>query len=133
MSALRRPLNIAILIGRFPPGALGGAEHQAECWARRLGDRHQVTVVTRQEPPGPAGLETRPGYRVVRLPLSRVPVWRALSDLAAIDHAVAALAPRPDVLLCFQTFSALSAVVFVLFVEIRVERGRSHRISPARP
>jgi glycosyltransferase involved in cell wall biosynthesis len=104
MTDTRKPLHIAILIGRFPPGALGGAEHQAECWARLLSDRHRVTVITRQEPPAPPGTEVRDGFTIVRNPLSRVPVWRALRDLAAIDREVARLTPRPDVLLCFQTF-----------------------------
>ncbi|MBI1798831.1 MAG: glycosyltransferase family 4 protein [Candidatus Eisenbacteria bacterium] len=99
-----RPLHIAILIGRFPPGALGGAEHQAECWARRLSDRHRVTVVTRREPPAPPGTERRDGFTVMRLPLSGVPLWRAVRDLSAITRAVTALKPRPDVVLCFQTF-----------------------------
>lgn len=111
MSDAFKPLHIAILIGRFPPGAVGGAEHQAECWAKRLSDRHRVTVITRQEPPSPAGTEVRDGFTIVRNPLSRVPVWRALLDLAAIDRAVSRLAPRPDVLLCFQTFiSGLAGV-----------------------
>jgi glycosyltransferase involved in cell wall biosynthesis len=104
MSAAQKSLHIAILIGRFPPGALGGAEHQAECWATRLSDVHRVTVVTRQEPPAPAGTEVRDGFSIIRNPLSRVPVWRGLRDLAAIEQAVARLFPRPDVLLCFQTF-----------------------------
>ena len=97
-------MHIAILIGRFPPGALGGAEHQAECWARRLSDRHRVTVVTRVEPPGGPGSQRRDGFDVVRLPVSRLPVWRTLRDLAGIERAVARLDPAPDVLLCFQTF-----------------------------
>ncbi len=104
MTAAPRSLHIGILIGRFPPGALGGAEHQAECWARRLSDRHRVTVVTRQERPAPAGLEHRDGFTVVRLPLSGLPLWRTVRDLAGITRVVAALDPRPDVLLCFQTF-----------------------------
>ena len=40
-------MNLAILIGRFPPGVIGGAELQAEAWARRLAVRHRVTVITR--------------------------------------------------------------------------------------
>ena len=97
-------MHIAILIGRFPPGALGGAEHQAECWAKRLCDRHRVTVVTRVEPPGIPGREHRDGFEVVRLPISRVPVVRAILDLRGIERTVAALDPAPDALLCFQTF-----------------------------
>lgn len=97
-------MNLAILIGRFPPGALGGAEHQAECWAKLLADRHRVTVVTRREAPGREVRERRDGFDVVRLPVSRVPVWRAFEDAHRIEAVVGALDPRPDALLCFQTF-----------------------------
>jgi glycosyltransferase involved in cell wall biosynthesis len=97
-------LNLAILIGHFPPTAFGGAELQAESWARHLAARHRVTVVTRCDAKMPAGRETRDGFDIVRLPVSRVPGWRTFADVFAIERAIAKLAPRPDVLLCFQTF-----------------------------
>ena len=97
-------MNLGLLIGRFPPGALGGAEHQAECWATRLADRHRVTVITRRETDGPVARERRDGFEVVRLPVSRVPVWRALDDARSIERVVRSIQPRPDLLLCFQTF-----------------------------
>jgi glycosyltransferase involved in cell wall biosynthesis len=104
-------VHIAILIGRFPPGVIGGAELQAESWAKRLSDRHHVTVVTRVEPGGRAGREPRDGFEVVRVPVSRVPLVRTLADLSAIDRALRALTPQPDLLLCFQTFiSGLAGV-----------------------
>ena len=55
-------MNLAILIGHFPPGAFGGAELQAEAWARRLAARHRVTVVTRRVPHGLPPSERRDGY-----------------------------------------------------------------------
>lgn len=98
-------MNLAILIARFPPGPQGGAEHQAECWAVRLAPRHRVTVITRQEPGGPAGRERRPeGFDVVRLPLSPVPLWKTWRDAVRAERAVRELEPRPDLLLCFQSF-----------------------------
>jgi len=97
-------VNLAILIGRFPPGVFGGAEFQAEQWAKRLGLRHHVTVITRQNAPADPEHETRDGFHVVRLPVARVPLLRTALDLARIERAVRALAPRPDRLLCFQTF-----------------------------
>jgi glycosyltransferase involved in cell wall biosynthesis len=106
-----RGLHVALLIGRFPPGALGGAEHQAECWALRLADRHRVTVVTRADAANPAGTRARDGFTVTRLPVSRVPLWRAWADVRAIGRTLATLEPRPDVLLCFQTIvSGLAGV-----------------------
>lgn len=97
-------MNIAILIGHFPPGSFGGAELQAQGWAERLSAQHRVTVITRRDPADQPERETRDGYDVVRLPVSRVPLWRTYADLASIERAVAQLSPRPDVLLCFQTF-----------------------------
>ena len=97
-------MHVAILIGRFPPGVVGGAEIQAEAWARRLAGRHRVTVITRRDPPTQPARESREGFEVVRLPMSRVPLWRTVADLTGIERALRALPARPDVLLCFQTF-----------------------------
>ncbi|HYM81454.1 MAG TPA: glycosyltransferase, partial [Candidatus Limnocylindria bacterium] len=104
-------MNLAILIGHFPPGPFGGAEVQAEAWAQRLADRHRVTVVTRRDPDSQPEHERRDGFEVVRLPIARIPLARTLLDLANVSRAVAALEPRPDALLCFQTFiSGLAGV-----------------------
>lgn len=97
-------MNLAILIGHFPPGSFGGAELQAQGWAERLSTHHRVTVITRRDPADQPARETRDGYGVVRLPVATLPVWRTFADLAAIEAAVAALEPRPDLVLCFQTF-----------------------------
>ena len=97
-------MNLAFLIGHFPPGPFGGAELQAEGWAKRLADRHRITVITRRDPPGQPAEESRDGFRVVRLPVSGVPLVRTAADLGAIARAVEGLAPHPDLLLCFQTF-----------------------------
>ena len=99
-------MNLAILIGHFPPGAFGGAELQAEAWARRLAARHRVTVVTRRVPHGLPPSERRDVYEIVRLPVSRVPLLRTAVDLNRIARAVGAIGPRPDLMLCFQTFAS---------------------------
>src|SRR6188508_1247417 len=67
-------VNIGILIGHFPPGSFGGAEIQAEGWAERLAERHHVDVVTRRDPSQQLAEETRDGFRVLRTPVSRVPL-----------------------------------------------------------
>lgn len=97
-------MNLAILIGHFPPGSFGGAELQAQGWAERLSAHHRVTVLTRRDPPDQPERERRDGYQVLRLPVSPLPLWRTFADLASIEHAIASLEPRPDLLLCFQTF-----------------------------
>jgi glycosyltransferase involved in cell wall biosynthesis len=99
----RPGVNLAILIGWFPP-AHGGAELQAEQWAIRLAPRHRVTVVTRRNVPGQSARESRDGFEVLRLPVARVPLLRTIADLAGIGRAVQSITPRPDLLLCFQTF-----------------------------
>jgi glycosyltransferase involved in cell wall biosynthesis len=97
-------VNLAFLIGHFPPGPFGGAELQAEGWARELADRHGITVITRRDPPSQPEHEDRDEFRVMRLPVSPLPLVRAARDVSAIGRAVTALSPRPDLLLCFQTF-----------------------------
>jgi glycosyltransferase involved in cell wall biosynthesis len=102
-----------------------------------------VTVITRREPGSPAGRETRDGFDVVRLSVVPVPVLRAAYDVASTVRTVAALDPRPDVLLCFQTFvsglagvraTAQTNIPAVIWVrgenEIRLEQGRMRWISP---
>ena len=56
-------MNLVLLIGHFPPAAFGGAELQAEGWARRLAARHDVTVITRGDSLRAPGEETRDGFR----------------------------------------------------------------------
>lgn len=137
-------MNLAILIGAFPPGPVGGAEFQAERWALRLSQRHHVTVVTRRNPPGQPPRERRDGFEVVRLGVSRVPIWRTWRDVTGIADAALALDPRPDLLLCFQTFvsgyagvriqrrSGIPAVVWIRGDdEIRLERGIARWTSAA--
>src|SRR4249920_2651393 len=105
-------MDLALLIGHFPPAAYGGAELQAESWAKRLATRHRVTVLTRADDERPPGRETRDGFLLERLPVSRVPGWRSVSDVRAIERALSLLAPRPALLLCFQTFiSGLAGTV----------------------
>ncbi len=133
-------MRIAILIGHFPPGGFGGAEIQAERWAERLSHRHDVVVVTRRDPPTQQAFEQRERYSVIRLPVSRVPVWRTIADIGAIERTVAAMMPRPDVLLCFQTFLSgfvgarlqqrlgVPAIVWIRGeAEYRFEQSRVHR------
>jgi glycosyltransferase involved in cell wall biosynthesis len=137
-------VNLTILIGRFPPGPIGGAEIQAEGWATRLADRHRVTVVTRRDSTSQPRDETRDGFRVVRLEVSRLPLARTALDVMGIERAVLAITPRPDVLLCFQTFVSgfagvriqrrhgIPAVVWIRGEEeYRLSRpGMTRRLSP---
>lgn len=97
-------MRIAILIGHFPPGSFGGAEIQAEEWARRLAPRHEVVVITRRDPPTQSVEELRDGFRILRLPVERLPLWRTIADLRAIERTILAMPEPPQLILCFQTF-----------------------------
>lgn len=123
--------HIAVVVPHFAPARLGGAELQAQEWARRLSARHTVTVITRRNPPDASRREQRDGYTVLRpVPLRSVPAavpapllpasWRGNSvtrflrspqrksresiDERALLQCIDALDPKPDLLLCFTTF-----------------------------
>jgi glycosyltransferase involved in cell wall biosynthesis len=105
-------MNIAVLIGRFPPGVYGGAELQAQGWARRLSKKHSVVVVTRKNHSRDPAREQRGGYAVARVPVVNVPVLRSAMDLARIERELRDMRPRAEILLCFQTFlSGLAGVL----------------------
>jgi glycosyltransferase involved in cell wall biosynthesis len=137
-------LDLALLIGHFPPAAYGGAELQAEAWAKRLARRHRVTVITRADHERRPGRDARDGFELVRLASSSVPGWRTLADVRAIQRVLAELTPRPALLLCFQTFISglagtyagrrlgIPAVVWVRGeAEYRLGDSRFHRwLSP---
>jgi glycosyltransferase involved in cell wall biosynthesis len=137
-------MRLALLIGAFPPGPFGGAEIQAEEWARRLARRHEVTVITRRLPVDRPLDERRDGYRIVSVPVARLPLVRTWRDRAAVTRVISGLDPRPDLVLCFQTFVSgwigvhlqhrfgIPAVVWVRGEdEIRLARWRTRLTSPA--
>ncbi len=99
-------MNIAILIGRFPPHDVGGAERQADRLAAALAARgHEVTVLTRRWPGRPAR-ETRDGFTIVRTPIAFNGAPRTLFDLVSTLAALRQVTPRPQVVLAFQTFAS---------------------------
>ena len=114
-----RSLCIALLIGRFPPHDVGGAERQAERLAGLLAARgHRVTVITRRWDGRPAREEYQ-GYTIVRVPVAFAGPLRSAFDMAATLWALARLRPRPDVTLCFQTFaSGFAGGLASLFLEV---------------
>jgi glycosyltransferase involved in cell wall biosynthesis len=97
-------LRVAILIGRFPPHDVGGAERQADRLAQALAERgHDVTVITRRWP-GRAARETRGGVTIVRTPVALFGPVRSALDAAVTLGTLRRMRPAPDVVLAFQSF-----------------------------
>ena len=56
--------NIAVLSLKFPPASIGGAQVQAEAWARNLASAHRVTVITGRGRPDLPRCEEQDGYAI---------------------------------------------------------------------
>jgi glycosyltransferase involved in cell wall biosynthesis len=99
-------MNIGLLVTRFPPDVIGGAELQTKQLAAALARRgHNVVVFTRRYQNRPY-LEQQDGYLIRRrneLPIAAV---RMLWDVLPALRDIARHSPRPEVLLCYQTFNS---------------------------
>ncbi len=99
-------MNIGIIIGRFPPDLLGGAELQAKQIAEQLAGRaHHVVVFTRRYNRR-RYLERIDGYTICRRNEIPVPGLRVMWDTFPAVWQIARCRPRPDVLLCYQTLNS---------------------------
>lgn len=99
-------MNIGILIGRFPPDLLGGAELQTKQVAEQLAQRgHQVVVFTRRYHGRPYR-EVVDGYTICRRDELPLPGLRMIWDTLPSVWDIAHHRPRPDVLLCYQTLNS---------------------------
>ena len=130
-------MNIGLLIGRFPPDLIGGAELQSQQIAGELAQRgHHVTVFTRRYHGRPYQ-EWRDGYLIRRrneLPVSGVRmVWDTFPALRDIGwHR-----PRPQVLLCYQTSNSGLIGVFAqsllgIPTVVSIRGNREYRIRGSR-
>ena len=99
-------LNIGLLIGRFPPEYLGGAELQAQQLAKQLAMLgHRVTVFTRRYSQRPY-LEEVDGYFIRRRNELAVYGLRMVWDTFPAVWNIATYKPKLDVLLCYQTLNS---------------------------
>jgi glycosyltransferase involved in cell wall biosynthesis len=99
-------MNIGLLITRFPPDWIGGAELQMKQLATVLAQRgHDVTVFTRRYQGRPY-LEYQDGYRIRRRNELPIPAFRMLWDTFPALLDIARQRPRPEVLLCYQTINS---------------------------
>lgn len=126
-------MNIGIVIGRFPPDLLGGAELQAKQMAEQLARKgHQVVVFTRRYKGRPY-VETVDGYTICRrdeLPLVGL---RAIWDTFPAVWNIARYYPRPEVLLCYQTLNSglvgmVAQVLLRIPMVLSVRGNREYRL-----
>ncbi len=94
-------MRLAILVGRFPPEAIGGAEIQASKLAKHLAKEHSVVVLTRRFR-GLPRREEREGYTIYRHRSFGLPGLRVLSAIATGVLSVFRLRKNIDVLVCYQ-------------------------------
>jgi glycosyltransferase involved in cell wall biosynthesis len=104
-------MRLGILVGRFPPEAVGGAEIQSSKLAKHLAKAHSVQVLTRRFV-GLQGSEERDGYTIVRHRSFGLPGLSVLSAIASGVLAVFRLRKSVDVLVCYQVVT--SGVIGVL-------------------
>ena len=99
-------MNIGLLIPRFPPDVIGGAELQLKQLATELARRrHHVTVFTRRYHGRPY-LQPQDGYLIHRRNELSIPALRLLWDTFLALRHIAQQRPRPQVLLCYLTFNS---------------------------
>jgi len=95
-------MNIALIMGGYPPEAIGGAELQAQQLATELACRgHNVTVFTRRLSNSPC-LEQRDGYLIRRRNVLPIAGLRMIWDTFSATWNILQQRPRPDVLFCYQ-------------------------------
>jgi glycosyltransferase involved in cell wall biosynthesis len=112
-------VNIGLLIGRFPPDLIGGAELQVQQLATDLARRgHNVTVFTRRYSDRPYH-QWQDGYLIRRRNEFPVPGLRMVWDTFPALWNIARRRPSPQVLLCYQTLnSGLIGIVAQLLLGI---------------
>lgn len=99
-------MNIGIVVGRFPPDLLGGAELQAKQMAEQLAKhKHNVVVFTRRYNNRPYQ-EKVDGYTIYRRDEVPIPGLRVMWDTVPAVYNIARCQPQPEVLLCYQTLNS---------------------------
>lgn len=126
-------MNIGIIIGRFPPDRIGGAELQTEQLAKELARRgHLVTVFTRRYNRRPYQ-QWQDGYLIRRrneLPISGLRmVWDNFPALWNVGRHQ----PRPEILLCYQTLNSgligvMAQFLFGIPAAISIRGNNEYRI-----
>jgi len=99
-------MNIGLIITRFPPDLVGGAELQIRQVAVELARRgHAVTVFTRRYNGRPF-VERQDGYLIRRRRELPIPAVRMLWDTIPALWSIFRHRPRPQVLLCYQMLNS---------------------------
>lgn len=126
-------MNIGLLIGRFPPDLIGGAELQTKQLATELARRgHDVTIFTRRYSGRPYR-QRQDGYLIRRRNELPVPGLRMVWDtIPALCH-IASHRPRLQVLLCYQTLNSgligvIAQSLFGIPAVLSVRGNREYRL-----
>lgn len=127
-------MNIGLLIGRFPPDVIGGAELQTQQLAAELAGRgHNVTVFTRRTTRRPARL-VQDGYLIRQRRELPIRGLRGVWDLFPALWDVALHRPRLQVLLCYQTLNSgligiLAQSLLGIPAVVSIRGNREYRLS----
>jgi glycogen(starch) synthase len=106
MQEPRAKLHIGLLVGRFPPDRIGGAELQAQQVAKELARcGHEVVVFTRRYSGRPYR-QRQDGYLIRRRDEVPIPGLRVFWDNVPALWQIARQRPRLQVLLCYQTLNS---------------------------
>ena len=134
-------MNLGLLITRFPPDVIAGAELQMKQVATELARRgHDVTVFTRRYHGRPF-LQQQDGYWIRRRRELPLPVLRMVWDMFPALWDIQRHRPRIEALLCYQTLNSgfIGAIAQSLFgipavvsirgnTEYRLRLNRANRL-----
>lgn len=127
-------MDIGLIIGRFPPEHIGGAENQARQVAQQLAERgHRVVVFTRRYNNRPYREEVD-GYLIRRRNVIPLPGIRLLWDIFPIAMQIANHHPRPEVLLCYQTLNSgligmVSQILLGIPLILSIRSSKEYRLN----
>lgn len=130
-------MNIGLLIGRFPPDIVGGAELQIKSLATELAKSgHTVTVFTRRYHRRPYS-EVQDGYLIRRHDELPIAGLRMIWDIVPLVWQLARHNPQVDVLLCYQILNSgligmLAQALLGIPMVLSVRGSKAYRLRDSR-
>lgn len=130
-------MNIGLLIGRFPPDIVGGAELQIKSLATELAKSgHKVTVFTRRYHRRPYS-EVQDGYLIRRRDELPIAGFRMIWDIVPLIWQLARHHPQVDVLLCYQILNSgligmLAQALLGIPMVLSIRGSKAYRLRDSR-